>query len=84
MTARLEPAEIGLDCCARCGYEFQGGERYRRGIALGAAGYLLYIVCTECGDAIESNERTREAFNEGLREQLAGAALAAAPAEGNA
>ena len=80
----LEPAELGLNCCARCGCEFHGGELYRRGAARGAAGYLLYIVCAECGDAIARDERIREAFNESLREQLAGAALAAAPAEGSA
>ena len=78
----LEPAELGLNCCVRCGCEFHGGELYRRGIAYGTAGLLVYIVCAECGDAITHDETAREAFNVGLREQLAAAALAAAPAEG--
>lgn len=75
----LQPAELGLNCCTRCGYEFHGGELYRRGAARGAAGLLLYIVCAECADAITHDQTARKAFNENLREQLAEAALAAAP-----
>jgi hypothetical protein len=80
----LEPADLGLNACCRCGYEFHGGERYRRGVARGAAGLLLYIVCARCVDAITHDETAREAFNLGLREQLAAAALAAAPVGGRA
>ena len=80
----LEPADLGLNCCARCGCEFHGGELYRRGIAYGTAGLLVYIVCAECGDAITRDKAVRETFNENLRRQLAEAALAAAPAEGSA
>ena len=80
----LEPADLGMNCCTRCGYEFHVGELYRRGAARGAAGLLLYIVCIPCGDAITHDEAVREAFNESLREQLAEAALAAAPVGGRA
>ena len=78
----LEPADLGLNCCTRCGYEFHGGELYRRGAARGAAGLLLYIVCIPCGDAITRDEAIRETFNESLREQLAAATLAAAQVGG--
>lgn len=84
MSALIEPADLGLNACARCDRTFHDGDEYRRGLARGTSGVLLYLVCPACAAEITTDICAGEKFNVMLRERLAEAALAAVPVGGNA
>ena len=80
----LEPQDLGIGSCAACDHAFRDGERYHRGVAKGAAGLLLYIVCENCAQHLLDNAAAAEKFSDHLLATLNTAALAGMPAGGKA
>jgi hypothetical protein len=82
MSALLEPEDLGLGSCAACDHQFKHGERYHRGIAKGAAGALLYIICEGCAQHLLQDTAAAEKFADALLATLNTAALAGMSAGG--
>ena len=81
---RLEPSDLGINACARCGHRLRAGAEYRRGMTRGPAGLLLFIVCEPCAEQITRDAEAGDAFDARLSETLADAVLAATPVGGRA